>query len=59
LTGGLARQWANRPLKTFVEALEAFRTAVSYRFMRWLGNNVDVFAAHLREFRLDLGLNFV
>ncbi|MBC6472153.1 MAG: transposase [Hormoscilla sp. GM102CHS1] len=52
LTGGLARQWASRPLKTFVEALEAFRTAVSYRFMRWLGNNVDVFAAHKASFGL-------
>ena len=50
LTGGLARQWANRPLKTFVEALEAFRTAVYYRFVRWLGNNVDVFAAHKASF---------
>ena len=40
LTGGLARQWATGPLKTFVAALEAFRTAVSYRFVRWLGIGV-------------------
>ncbi|NER34676.1 MAG: IS701 family transposase [Oscillatoria sp. SIO1A7] len=59
LTGGIARQWASKPLKTFVEVLEAFRIAVSYRFVRWLGNNVDVFASHPREFRLYLGLNFV
>ena len=52
LTGGLARQWASRPLKTFVQALEAFRTAVSCRFVCWLGNNVDVFAAHKASFGL-------
>jgi hypothetical protein len=28
LTGGLRRQWANKPLNTFTEALEAFRTAI-------------------------------
>ena len=33
LTGGFRRRWANKPLNTFVEALEAFRTAVSYRFV--------------------------
>ena len=30
LTGGLQRRWANRPLNTFVEALEAFREAISF-----------------------------
>ena len=29
LTGGLRRHWANKPLNTFTEALEAFRKAVS------------------------------
>ena len=29
LTGGLRRRWANKPLNTFPEALEAFRTAIS------------------------------
>ena len=29
LTGGFRRRWANKPLNTFTEALEAFRTAVS------------------------------
>lgn len=33
LTGGLRRQWANQELKTFVDALSAFRTAISYRFV--------------------------
>ncbi|BCU13593.1 hypothetical protein MAN88_41570 [Microcystis aeruginosa] len=45
LTGGLQRRWANRPLNTFVEALEAFRTAMSFRFFEWLTENRDVFAA--------------
>ena len=34
LTGGLRRRWANKPLNTFPEALEAFRTAISYRFVQ-------------------------
>ena len=42
LTGGLRRQWANKLLTTFVEALEAFRTAVSYRFFHWLQDNIDL-----------------
>ena len=33
LTGGLQRQWGNKPLKTFADALEAFRTAMSFRFL--------------------------
>ena len=28
LTGGLIRQWANKPLTTFVETFSAFRTAM-------------------------------
>lgn len=46
LTGGLRRRWANKPLNTFPEALEAFRTAMSYRFVSWLNQNRDVFIAH-------------
>jgi hypothetical protein len=46
LTGGLRRRWANKPLKTFPEALEAFRTAISYRFVEWLNQNRDVFIAY-------------
>jgi SRSO17 transposase len=46
LTGGLRRRWANKPLNTFTEALEAFRTAMSFRFMEWLTLNRDVFAAY-------------
>ncbi|REJ47624.1 MAG: IS701 family transposase, partial [Microcystis wesenbergii TW10] len=52
LTGGLQRRWANRPLNTFVEALEAFRTAMSFRFFKWLTENLDVFAAY----KASLGL---
>ena len=46
LTEGLRRRWANKPLKTFPEALEAFRTTVSYRFFEWLNYNRDVFIAY-------------
>ncbi len=46
LTGGLRRRWANQPLNTFTEALEAFRTAMSFRFFNWLTQNRDVFAAY-------------
>ncbi|MFW6296483.1 MAG: IS701 family transposase, partial [Halothece sp.] len=46
LTGGLRRRWANQSLNTFKEALEAFRTAIAYRFVAWLRENQDVFAAY-------------
>jgi hypothetical protein len=46
LTGGLRRRWANQELKTFVDSLEAFRTAISFRFFNWLKLNRDVFAAY-------------
>ena len=46
LTGGLRRRWANKPIRTFPEALEAFRTAISYRFVEWLNENSHVFAAY-------------
>ena len=45
-TGGLRRRWASKSLNTFVEALEAFRTAMSFRFIEWLNHNRDVFAAY-------------
>ncbi|MBE9045007.1 IS701 family transposase [Pleurocapsales cyanobacterium LEGE 10410] len=46
LTGGLRRRWANKPLDTFPEALEAFRTAISFRFVQWLNQNCNVFTAY-------------
>jgi hypothetical protein len=46
LTGGLRRRWASKPLNTFTEALEAFRTAMSFRFLEWLNHNRDVFVAY-------------
>ena len=46
LTGGIRRRWANKPLNTFTDTLEAFRTAISYRFVEWLDENIDVFTAH-------------
>lgn len=42
LTGGLQRQSGSQPLKTFTESLEAFRTAMAFRFFDWLTNNIDV-----------------
>ena len=52
LTGGLQRRWANRPLNTFVEALAAFRVAMSFRFFKWLLDNHDVFVAYKASFGL-------
>jgi hypothetical protein len=46
LTGGWRRQWATKPLKTFGDAMAAFRNAIDFRFVRWLADNNDVFAAH-------------
>jgi len=46
LTGGFRRRWATKELKTFVDALEAFRTAMSFRFFNWLQDNKDVYTAH-------------
>lgn len=46
------RRWANKPLNTFTEALEAFRTAMSYRFFQWLQQNRDVFFAFKQAFGL-------
>ncbi|MFE1746473.1 IS701 family transposase [Coleofasciculus sp. H7-2] len=46
LTGGLRRRWANKPLNTFPEAIEAFRTAMSFRFIEWLNHNQNVFFAY-------------
>jgi SRSO17 transposase len=46
LTGGLRRRWANKTITTFPEALEAFRTAISYRFVSWLNQNRDLFTSY-------------
>jgi len=59
LTGGFRRIWSNRSLNTFSEALEAFRTAITYRFLKWIQQNWDVFVANTSEFRLHSSLNFV
>jgi len=46
LTGGLRRSDAHQPLETFTDALSAFKTPISYRFVRWLPENMDVFTAY-------------
>jgi len=50
LTGGFRRIWSNQPLNTFNEALEAFRTAITYRFLKWLQENWDVFFSYKASF---------
>jgi hypothetical protein len=52
LTAGLRRRWANEPLETFSDGLEALRTAISYKFVRWLQENMDVFT----KYKASLGL---
>jgi hypothetical protein len=52
-------RWANKPLKTFTEAMDAFRTAMSFRFFNWLTNNRIGFCLSHREFGLYLGLKIV
>ena len=59
LTGGLLWRWANKPLKKFTEAMDAFRTAMSFRFFNWLTNNRIGFCLSQREFGLYLGLKIV
>ena len=49
LMGGLRKRYANKPLRTFAETLEAFLTGVSYRFFCWLQNNKEVFVDHKAE----------
>ena len=50
MTGGLRRRWASKPLNTFTEALEAFRTAMSFRFFDSLTINRDLFASYKASF---------
>jgi hypothetical protein len=46
LMGGLRKRYANKSLKTFAETLEAFLTRISYNFLGWLQNNMELFAEH-------------
>ena len=46
LLGGLRKRYANKPLTTFAETLEAFLTGISYNFWGWLQNNLKLFAEH-------------
>jgi hypothetical protein len=43
---GLRQRWTNKPLNIFTEALEAFRTAMSFRFFDGLTLHHDVFTAY-------------
>jgi hypothetical protein len=58
LTRELRRRWAFKTLNTFVEALEAFKAAVSCQFVSWLQNNMDVWAAYIavrKKVKTNLG----
>ena len=46
LMGGLRKRYANKSLTTFSETLEAFLTGISYNFLCWLQNNMELFAEH-------------
>ena len=46
LMGGLRKRYANKSLSTFAETLEAFLTGISYNFLCWLQNNMELFAEH-------------
>jgi len=45
LTGGLQR-WSKEPLKTFHDALRAYKCAVEFLMVRWINLFPGVFAAH-------------
>ena len=50
MTGGLRRRWATKPLNTFTEAMDAFKTAMCFRFFDWLTLNRDLFASYKASF---------
>ena len=37
-------------MQTIAETLEAFRTGVEFRLVRWLNTHVDVFAPHRAKY---------
>ena len=43
LMGGLRKRYANKPLRTFAETLEAFLTGISYRFFGWFKTIKEAF----------------
>ena len=49
----------NVSLKTFTEVMDAFRTAMSFRFFNCLTNNRIGFCLSQKEFGLYLGLKIV
>ena len=49
LMGGFRKRYANKPLTTFAETLEAFLTGISYRFFCWLQNHKEIFVEHKAE----------
>ncbi len=37
-----AARWANKPFNTFIEAIDAFRTLMSFGFFHWLSVRSDM-----------------
>jgi SRSO17 transposase len=54
LTGGL-RRWSTKPLETFHDALSAYKCAVEFLLVRWIGQFPEVFAAHRSSLTLVWG----
>lgn len=52
--GGFRAKWCLEPLESFADAFRAFRHAIECHLMRWLGDNMQVIAAH----RAKQGLRF-
>ena len=46
LMGRLRKHYANKYLTTFAETLVAFLTGISYNFLGWLQNNMELFTEH-------------
>ena len=55
LMGGLRKRYAHKSLTTFADTLEAFLTGISYNFLGWLQNNLELFAKHKTNRRFIWG----
>ena len=54
LTGGLRRRWENKPLNTFTDALEAFRTAIYFRFVCCGPSKVGRYSLLIKQVRCSV-----
>jgi hypothetical protein len=58
LTGEFRRIWSDQPLNTFSEALEAFRTAITYRFLKWVQKKIGTYLPLIKGVLATFSLNF-